>query len=177
MTSLEQEIDDGEVGELLDEVFESVSQLNTPELDGFSLEFESPPVPEAKSKRQAKVVLAWEEFLSFLKDKPGVWVRVFEFTDNPDETPVTNKAGKVLVAKDRARARSRSINARLKKTSPGEVWEIKAAEDTESESWKVWAQFVRPATHAEVAERKAAHEAAVLRGQNAAAVRASQRSK
>lgn len=148
--------------ELLDQQFRLVENISHPDLDGFTLDFEDPPAEPERVGRRAKVVLAWEEYLHFLKEFPGKWVKVFEFSGEE--------------AKEKARARARSVNRRLIKTQPSDIWEIKAVEDRDDEGkltgvWKVYAQFVRPATLEEVKNRMEAHEAAVERGKVAAAAR------
>lgn len=141
---------------------ESIAAIEHPDIEGLSLDFKAPPAEPEKRGRQAKVVLAWEEYLEFLIEMPGEWIQVFSFSgDN---------------AKGKAQARKRSLTSRLNKTQIDRIWEVKVAADRDANGketgvFGVYANYVRPATQAEINDRNAKHDAAVERGKHAAASR------
>jgi len=165
----ELEFDDDEpLPEELEIVYSSLP--DSPELDGLSLDFEAPPEKPVRATREKKVVLAWEEYLAFLVNTPGRWARLYEFSADGD----SKEAAK------RARVRARTINTRLKKTQPAQIWEVVAVEGRDSQNaptglWKVHTRFVRPATPQELTERLEAAQRAAERAKHAAAARSAQR--
>lgn len=172
-----EELEEDDLGEYEDldeelvalaDITSRVGSISHPDIEGFDLAFEAPPATPIKTPRPTKVVLAWEEFLSFVIETPGRWIRVFEFGGEE--------------AKAKARARGRSMRTRLIKTQPGEEWEILVAEDRDSDGkltgvWKVYAQYVGKASAELVADRQAKAVAATERGKRAAAARETSRKK
>lgn len=141
---------------------DQISSIEHPDIEGLSLDFKTPPADPPKRGRQAKVVLAWEEYLEFLVEMPGEWIQVFSFSGES--------------AKGKAQARKRSLTSRLNKTQISRIWEVKVAADRDADgketgTFGVYANYVRPATQAEITDRNEKHDAAVLRGQHAAASR------
>lgn len=114
---------------------------DSPELVGFDLAFEEPP--EKRAKAPSKVVLAWEEFLGFLKDTPGKTIRVFVFNLDNSEEPERS-----------ARSRARSIRARLVKTQPTDDYTILVEKFREDESWRVYARYNGTASAETIADRE-----------------------
>lgn len=168
MTSLDIEVEDETEEGQLNDIFDTITAISHPLLDGLSIDFEEPPVAPPKAVRAAKVVLKWEEWLDAIQTQPGRWLKVFEFVGEN--------------AKPNARARARSMRNRLVKVRPDSIWNILATEDRDETGhlngvWKVYAQYERPATAAEVIERSEKHTAAVNRGKAAAAAREAARSK
>lgn len=133
-------------------------------LEGFDVAIESRPV-KVKVERAKRIEPAWEAYLAWMKDKPGVDARLFDY---PEAMYGTEKEDG---AKARAQQRARSMRSRLIRKSPEDSWSIEAVEVPEDKTWRIYVQYVGPASKELVAERAAKHEAAVARGHVAAAAR------
>lgn len=152
--------DQGSVNDDFDDELAAIleSQFADLDLPGFTAAIERPVDKVVRQRGRKEKVVAWEEFLAFLKDRPGVTVRLFSFEGTQD-------------GKKAASQRARSMRKRLIENEPAEVWNIISEYVKEDEAYKIFCTYERPATDEEVAEREATKLAAQERGRHAAASR------
>ena len=153
---LEEEAIDAELQEILETQFANL------DLPGFDVAIESAPQRAIRAKGRKEKVVAWEEYLSFLKSRPGATIRLFNYDGNDE-------------GKKAASQRARSMRKRLLDTQPNEIWDIASEYVKESDSYKIFATYQRPATDEEFEQREKIRLDAIARGQNAAAARKAQR--
>lgn len=128
----------------------------TVEIPGFALAIEDRPVKVTRNANP-KRELAWEEYLAFLKQRPGTTARVFMFVGED--------------AQSNARARARSMRARLVKTQPEDMWNVTAELVKEDGSYRVYATYDGPADDETLDTRNRIHDERVARGVAIAAAR------